>query len=100
MALAPWPQVDAAARRLGVGPGDGRRMIAAVEAVLYQRLDRSHTWTGAADLEGATARLLSLPRAGARDAIKLAEADGAAVSIAGGYQPVGAHVMEKFVADR
>ncbi len=100
MALAPWPRVDAAARALGFSTNHPHRQIAAVEAVLYRRLGRGHTWTAAAEVETEVGKLLSVGLGAARGAVGLALQDRAAIEIKGGYQPVGAHVMERFVADR
>ena len=100
MAIASWDRVDAAARRLGFGGNDPRRLVAAVEAVAYRRLDRSHTWTPAAELESATGRLLNVGIRSASAAVQAAVTEGAVIQVGTGYQPVGAHVMERFVADR
>ena len=100
LAIASWDRVDTAARALGFGPDHACRSGAGAEAAAYRRLDRSHTWTAAADLEGAAARTLGVGIKAARAAVSLAVGEGALVRVGEGYQPVGAHVMEKFVADR
>lgn len=96
MALATFPTVDAAAAKLGIGPDDPRRQVAAVEGVLYGHLDKSHTWMSADDLlAGATALL----GADADGAIELAADIGAAVRSGTGYQPAGAAMMEAYVSE-
>lgn len=100
MALADWPVVDAAGRRIGIALDDPRRLVAAVEAVLYARLDQHHTWIGDRDLVAAVGRLLKCPTAQAGEAVAAAVAQRAAIPIAGGYQAAGAHMMERYVADR
>lgn len=100
MALADWPVVDAAGRRMGIAAGDPRRLVAAVEAVLYARVDQHHTWIGERDLSAAVGRLLKCPLAQAEEAVAAAVAQRAAIPIAGGYQAAGAYMMERYVADR
>ena len=100
MALADWPVVDAAGARMGIAADDPRRLVAAVEAVLYARLDQHHTWIGGRDLVAAVGRLLKCAPARAGEAVASAVAERAAIPIAGGYQAAGAHMMERYVADR
>ncbi|TPG55486.1 exonuclease V [Roseomonas nepalensis] len=100
IAVAPWARVDAAARHLGFGTGHDHRLVAAVEAVLYRRLEQQHTWTPRdAILTGVASLLGSGPGVAAR-AVRMAEAEGAAIPQGEGLQPAGAHVMERYVADR
>lgn len=100
MALADWPVVDAAGRRMGIAADDPRRLVAAVEAVLYARLDQHHTWIGERDLSAAVGRLLKCAPARAVEAVAAAVAQRAAIPIANGFQAAGAHMMERYVADR
>ncbi|MHC2279884.1 exodeoxyribonuclease V alpha subunit [Bradyrhizobium diazoefficiens] len=100
MALADWPVVDAAGGRMGIAADDPRRLVAAVEAVLYARLDQHHTWIGERDLVAAVGRLLKGAPARAEEAMAAAVAQRAAIPIAGGFQAAGAHMMERYVADR
>ncbi len=100
LAVAGWDKVDAAARCLGFGPGHPARQVAAAEAAAYRRLDRAHTWTEAGRLEASAARILGSGLAAGRAAVRMAMEDRALVEVGGGFQPLGAHVMERFVADR
>ncbi|MFK4507438.1 AAA family ATPase [Bradyrhizobium daqingense] len=100
MALADWPIVDAAGRKMGIAADDPRRLVAAVEAALYARLDQHHTWIGERDLVAAAGRLLKCAPARAGEAVAAAVAQRAAIPIAGGFQAAGAHMMERYVADR
>ncbi|MBM6581667.1 AAA family ATPase [Microvirga sp. BT689] len=100
MALADWPAVDAVARRLGVAARDPARLVAAVEAVLYARLQRQHTWTPRPELVAGVRRLLGGSVEGAEEALRLAAHHGAAMPLADGWQPAGAAMMERFVAGR
>lgn len=100
MALAPWPVVDAAARRLGMAPDAPARLVAAVEAVLYDRLQRQHTWTSSRKLLGRLEKPFGIPPALAKRAVLLAADAGAAIALADGWQPAGAVMMERFVLER
>ncbi|MBR0910168.1 AAA family ATPase [Bradyrhizobium japonicum] len=100
MALADWPVVDAAGGRMGIAADDPRRLVAAVEAVLYERLDQHHTWIGERDLVAAVGKLLKCSPARAGEAVVAAVAEKAAIPIASGFQAAGAHMMERYVADR
>ncbi|WP_127752629.1 AAA family ATPase [Devosia sp. 1566] len=100
MALAAFPTVDAAAAKLGIDPNDPRRQVAAVEGVLYLRLDKAHTWMSADDLAAGTKAILGVEEHDALRAIDLAAELGAAVKSGSGYQPAGAAMMEAYVADR
>lgn len=100
MALADWAVVDAAGRRIGINPNDPKRLVAAIEAVLYARLDQHHTWIAHRDLLAAVGRLLRCPPAKAEEALATAVSHRAAIPIAGGFQAAGAHMMERYVAER
>ncbi|WP_162003504.1 AAA family ATPase [Microvirga tunisiensis] len=100
MALADWHAVDATAQRLGVALDDPARQVAAVEAVLYERLQRQHTWTIAREVEIRVGKLLRMPQEAARRAVALAEQVGAALPLRGGFQPAGAAMMEQYVTER
>jgi exodeoxyribonuclease V alpha subunit len=100
MALANWRAVDAAGLQMGINPADPRRMVAAVEAALYDRLEGRHTWTRRREVVGAVGKLLRCPWATAEEAVAFAEKHLAAFAVEEGLQPAGAHMMERYVADR
>lgn len=100
MALSDWRTVDGAARRLGVLADDPRRLIAAVEAVLYAGLHRQDTWIPDTVLRREVADLLGQGSTACDRAVAEAAAAGAAIPLRGGWQPAGAAMMERFVADR
>jgi exodeoxyribonuclease V alpha subunit len=100
MALADWRVVDAAGRRIGIDHADPRRQVAAVEAGLCGRLYPHPNWTGGDDLVRSVSRLLAWPAEKAREAVELAVDHRAAIAVGDGYQAAGAHMMERFVADR
>lgn len=95
-----WEQVDRTARAVGVAERDSRRFVAAVESVLYDRLDRKHTWSPHDVVVARTAKRLHSDNTIAGKAVGLAIDDGAAIPVGGGYQPAGAAFMERFVETR
>lgn len=100
MALADWNVVDAAGRQLGVDERAPQRLVAAVEAALYDRLERHHTWTHHRDLVAEVRRLLKCTTTMVEEAIDLAVQERAAIAVGDGFQAAGAHMMERYVADR
>ncbi len=100
MALAEWGAVDAAARRLGMDRRGSARLVASVEAALYDRYRDGHTWIDAGALRASVGRLLGESPAVADEAIAQAVDAGAAFPVARGFQPAGACAMERFVASR
>lgn len=100
MALAPWATVDRAARRMGVGPRAPERLVASVEGVLYERFEEHHTWIPRAALLAEVARRLGPGTNDAARALDLALSERAAFEVDGGFQPGGAYMMERYVADR
>ncbi|CDZ54489.1 AAA family ATPase [Neorhizobium galegae] len=97
LTVCTWPQVDRVATALGILKDDPRRLVAAVESVLYDRLDRKHTWCDASPLVGLVAKRLATSAERASAAVELAVTDGAAIPIEGGFQPAGAAYMERFI---
>ena len=100
----PWPTTDRVCRALGVAPDDPRRAVAAVEATLYRRLERNHTWTSRASAEAGAAKLLAgvaAPAGGpaGRWAVDRAVEAGGAEPFDDGIQPMGAAAMEAFLAE-
>ena len=100
MALADWSVVDAAAKRLGIAADDPGRLVAAVEAVLYGRLQRQHTWTSDREVRERLGGLLGSDGHAPARAIELALQEGAALPLADGWQAAGAAMMERYVLDR
>lgn len=103
LAFASWRRTDAAAMKLGVLRDDERRLVGAVEAALYERLQDAHTVTPASLLGERVTSLLGARSKNwrAETAIELALAEGAIVGDAEtGYQPVGAAALETRIADR
>lgn len=101
LTFADWRRVDDAGRRVGISAGDPRRLVGAVEALLYERLEHKHTAIARRDLEALVGGMLLSGLEVARMAVDLAVADGAATaSPTGLLQAAGAAVMERYVEAR
>jgi exodeoxyribonuclease V alpha subunit len=99
LAFAGWAKVDNAALKLGVAQDDDRRLVGAVEAALYERLQQAHTLADFATLTDRVSRLVGRPLADR--AIDLAVADGAVCGDRkAGYQAFGAAALEQGIAAR
>jgi exodeoxyribonuclease V alpha subunit len=61
LTVCPWTRVDRGARLLGIAADDERRLVGAVEAALYDRLDQKHTATSRCELVRRVMRLLAAP---------------------------------------
>lgn len=101
LAFASWRMTDLAAGKLGIAQNDERRLVGAVEAALYERLQEAHTLTPANRLIERVTKLLTAGDSTSREAIELALQEGAIVgNESEGYQPVGAAALEARIADR
>ncbi len=99
LAFASWGVTDAAALKLGAAQDDDRRLVGAVEATLYARLQESHTLTPGELLRQKLGKLL-YPDV-VDKAISLALAESAIVGDeTAGYQPVGAAALEARITER
>jgi exodeoxyribonuclease V alpha subunit len=99
LAFAGWKRVDSAASKLGVARDDPRRLVGAVEACLYERLQHGHTVTPAATLQAQVGERVGMRAA--KQALQLAEEEGAATRAGvDGYQPAGAAALELGIARR
>lgn len=100
LAFTSWHQADRVARSIGIDPHDKRRLIAAVEAVSYQRLQHSHTWTKKREVHSRVRHLLGCDSETATDAINLALENYAIVVSESGLQGVGPAAMEQYIVER
>lgn len=99
LAVAGWSRVDAEAQKLGIARTDHRRLVGAIEAALYSRLNVGHTLTS----HDTTVKLVTslVGREHCTKAIAAALEDGAIVGSPGqGYQPVGVSSLEQGIAAR
>jgi exodeoxyribonuclease V alpha subunit len=99
LTICPWRQIDRVAARLGLSGDDERRLVGAVEAALYERLDANHTVTAEHLLIARVAGLLGGLDIAHR-ALAAAIADGGAIPCIDGYQPAGAAYTERYIEIR
>lgn len=101
LAFSNWTRTDAAARKLGVALDDERRLVGAVEAVLYARLQDAHTLAPSDLLHRRVTALLGVAGQHAGRAVELALLEGAIVgNEVDGYQAIGAAALESRIAER
>lgn len=101
LAFTGWAQTDTASRKLGLALDDERRLVGAVEAALYSRLQDSHTLTSSTLLRKRVATLLGMAGRHADRAMEIALLEGAVVgNDIDGYQPIGAAALELRIAER
>lgn len=102
LAFTSWTQADHLGRASGIPLNDSRRLAAAADAVVYDRLDSHHTWTPGELFHRLLDRQLSSESDGAvaRAALELAVRARAVVEVADGIQGLGPYSMELFVAER
>lgn len=98
MALTGFHRVDAAARRLGWDRDHPFRLVAAVEGILYDRLDHGDTWISDRDLRGAICKAVGADLLDV--ALEAARNEGAVLPIEDGWQAAGTSMMEAYVASR
>lgn len=100
MAFTSWRQADQLACSMGIEPTDERRMIAAVDAVVYRRIGSCHTWTSREEFHHLVKDQLRCTEETALRAINLALVEGSLVEAMNGLQGLGPASLEKFVAQR
>lgn len=103
LVTANWSLVDGLARSIGIGSRDKRRLIAAAEAAVYDRLDvAKDTLVSERSLRESLRGLLRCYEDETiREAVECAVSDRAIVGDpASGYQAFGCAVMERFLKDR
>lgn len=99
LAFLPWPVVDRIARRLGVTCDDSRRRAAAIEAILYERLDQNDTTVPLENVRHHVEKLIgSLDEANFAKAVNNAIRTGGAALLGNELQPYGAATMEAEIA--
>jgi exodeoxyribonuclease V alpha subunit len=99
LAVAGWSRVDAEARKIGIADDDQKRLVGAVEAALYSRLNVGHTLTQ----HGSAVKLVNglLGSNKGPEAIAAALEEGAITGTREtGYQPIGAYSLEQGIATR
>jgi len=101
MVFANFEKVDVMAKSLGIERDDPRRQVAAVEGCLYRRLDEKHTLTAGEEVvRGVSSLLKARHISETQVAIERAVQDYAIMPYRGGYQALGAAIMERTIAER
>lgn len=100
LAFTSWQLADQIGRAICVAGDDDRRLVAAADAVCYQRLAFSHTWMPKEAFVVHLQQLLCSDRNLALKAANLAQNAFAAVEVGEGVQGAGPLSMERFVAAR
>lgn len=93
-----WKNVDDIGRKLNIQEDDPRRLCAAVESVVYRRLDRGHTWISRKKLAFEVSKIVGEKLS--ETAINIAHDHNGIIALDEGYQPVGAAVMERWLLKR
>lgn len=100
MAFTSWTQADTLARSMGIAKDDDRRLVAAVDAVVFNRIDDSHTWTHREAFIMLVRNRLDCSYETAQKAINVSRNVSAIVDTADGIQGYGPYSMESFIASR
>lgn len=100
LAFADWWHVDRAARSIGIGIDDKRRLVGAIEAALINRLHDNHTWTPGHELLKIARRFLNGSSSRLSAAVQEAADVGAIVPVGEGFELAGCEIMERFCAER
>lgn len=100
LAFTSWQQADQIGRTMEVAVDDPRRLVAAADAVCYQRLTFAHTWASKEAFVGNLKRLLGGDQKLALQALKLAQEAFATIDVGDGVQGAGPLSMERFIASR
>lgn len=98
LAFADWEITDRIAKSTGVGVEDERRLVAAADAAIINRLRKHHTWGTDAEIERTICSIIDCPTSTARRAIELAISENALVRTGDGLQGLGPASMEEYIA--
>ncbi|GFO53522.1 hypothetical protein GMSM_05290 [Geomonas sp. Red276] len=94
-----WKQTDLVGRCLGVSADDPRRLVGAVDALVYLRLNHSHTVTPFDTFVTRLRKLLGCTLNIAVEATKLG-LQAKAIELVGEVQGLGCFSMERFISSR
>lgn len=102
LAFLPFSPVDKVASRLGYAQDHKFRMIAGVEAALYDRVQHGHTLCDRSSLINDAARILGCSTSQSEMAIEMALKDNAIATLGDNdsYQASGCAAMESFIAHK
>ncbi len=100
LAFSAWGMVDALARSMGVALDDDQRRVAAVDAVVYRRLQSSHTVCDEAAFTSQLRKTLGCNAEAACEALGAGLNAHAVIRVGQGLQGLGPASMERFIAQR
>jgi exodeoxyribonuclease V alpha subunit len=100
LAFSTWNKVDALARSMGISVGDERRRVAAADAVVYQRLQFSHTVCEEKAFIVLLRKALGCDVPGSKEALHAALTAHGIIRAGQGIQGLGPASMEQFIAQR
>lgn len=100
LAFTNWKTADTLARSMGVGLEDNRRLVAATDACVYQRLQFAHTWAEHSVFRNGIRKVLGCSDSIAEKAVSLAIEENSIIQTGDGVQGLGPASMEQFIASR
>lgn len=98
LAFTNWVTADTLGRSMGIVPDDDRRLVAAADAFVYQRLQFAHTFADFFLFKNGLKKLLGCDDDTAQKAISLALEESSLVEAGEGLQGIGAASMERYIA--
>lgn len=100
LAFTNWATADTLGRSMGIAPDDDRRLVAAADAFVYQRLQFAHTYADFIYFKNGLKKLLGCNDITAQKAIGLALEENSLVKTGDGIQGIGVASMERYIASR
>jgi len=95
-----WKQADLVGKAMGIDPFDPRRLVGAVDALVYRRLNDSHTVTPFEDFVAELEKLLNCGRNIALEATKKGQSTKAIEFVKDNIQGLGCFAMERYISSR
>lgn len=97
LAFSNWKTAERLAQAIRMSRNDPKRLVGAVESILFDRLDQGHTAITRPELKKHLGQRLATPPETVELAIKCALDDGAIVDLNGLLAGTGTAIMERFV---
>jgi exodeoxyribonuclease V alpha subunit len=99
LAFTNWKTAERLAKAAAIPRDDPRRLVGAVEAIIFERLDQGHTAVAYHELADAVGQRLTASNELTDQAIELAISDGALIKIGELLAGAGTATMERYVAE-
>lgn len=99
LAFTNWKTAERLAKAVAIPRNDPRRLVGAVEAIIFERLDQGHTAVAYHELADAVKQRLTASKELAEQAIELAISEGALIKIGELLAGAGTATMERYVAE-